>query len=404
MAQIDLRNALVEIIDGSATVGQVGAVADSSGVAAGATQVPIRGLSQLVGSGLNGLTFTIAGESGTPTHTITTTVGTPIRAINFTGAIASGGVANNAAITILNSGHATLSAAASAAATTVLVTGFTHAIPAGSTFTIGSESGSPVHTVVSTGGPTNAPTSITFTTAIASGGVLINATVTLTMTGMQINAPGAPVVGDTTIGVSGFTASIAVNSTFTLEGVNQTFTVLSTVGGSTPTSITFTPALTQSAGIPAQGAVIEVSSNALEVKIGEGTLTYNEKRNMEYVHNRRRVEFVRTGDDEPMDISFDFIWEFLSSLGGSDPITIEEAIKGSANAVTAGWVTSGADPCEPYCVDIRITYTPPCPGVEKEIITLKEYRWEGLNHDLKAGTVASTGKCKISTADLERAA
>jgi hypothetical protein len=163
------------------------------------------------------------------------------------------------------------------------------------------------------------------------------------------------------------------------------------------------------AQIDLRNALVEIidgtptTPKTLEVKIGEGTLTYNEKRNMEYVRNRRQVAFVRTGDDEPMDVNFDFIWEFLRSKTG-DPITIEEAIKGSAPAVTAGWVTSGADPCEPYSVDIRITYTPPGPGVQKEIITLKEYRWEGGNHDLKAGTVASSGKCKISEADIIRAA
>ena len=162
------------------------------------------------------------------------------------------------------------------------------------------------------------------------------------------------------------------------------------------------------AQIDLRNALVEIidgsgTPKVLEVKIGEGTLTFNEKRNMEYVRNRRQVAFVRTGDDEPMDVSFDFIWEFLRSISPA-PITVEEAIKGSANAVTAGWVTSGADPCEPYCVDIRITYTPPCPGVDNEVITLKEYRWEGGNHDLKAGTVASTGKCKIAVADLARAA
>jgi hypothetical protein len=214
---------------------------------------------------------------------------------------------------------------------------------------------------------------------------------------------GTPVDGDTSLTVDGFSEAIPNGATFKVVGSSLTFTVTGTTGGATPTAIAFTPAITTATGVPVDNAVVTLQPHRLEVKVGEGTLTYNEKRNMEYVRNRRQVEFVRTGDDEPMDVNFDFIWEFLRSTG-TDPVTIEEAIKGSARAVTAGWVTSGADPCEPYAVDIKITYTPPCPGVDNEVITLKEYRWEGGNHDLKAGTVASSGKCKISEADLARAA
>lgn len=219
-----------------------------------------------------------------------------------------------------------------------------------------------------------------------------------------VNQPvTAPMNGNTTFTVDGFDVALTNGQLFTVVGSTEIYTITGTTGGSTPTAITFTPPLATADGIPVDNAVITVQGHALEVKIGEGTLTFNEKRNMEYVHNRRRIAFVRTGDDDPMDVAFDFIWEFLKSASG-DPITIEEAVKGSGNAVAAGWVTSGADPCEPYAVDIRVTYTPPCPNVDLEVITLKEYRWEGGNHDLKAGTVASTGKCKISEADLQRVA
>jgi hypothetical protein len=212
-----------------------------------------------------------------------------------------------------------------------------------------------------------------------------------------------PADGDTSLTVDGFSVAIQNGLKFTIAGSTDIYTVVSTTGGSTPTVITFTPALATASGIPVNDAVITIGPHALEIKIGEGTLTYNEKRNMEYTRNRRVIAFVRTGDDEPMDVSFNFIWEFLKSASG-EAVTIEEAIKGMPAALTAGWVTAGSDPCEPYTVNIRITYTPPCPDVDTEVITLKEYRWEGGNHDLKAGTVDSTGKCKISQADLDRVA
>jgi hypothetical protein len=396
MAQIDLRNALVEIIDGYTLVG---AVANLAGYAAGALTIAISGMTVAIP---NGSTFKIAGESGAPTHTVVSTVGgTTPTSITFTTAIASGGVANGAAITLTIS-TGSVSVDAIAGATTVTVTGFTTAIKNGSTFTIAGETGSPTHTVTSTvGGAT--PTSITFTGVIATGGITSPASITLLESSGIINQPGPVSVGNTTVTISGITVAIPNGMEFHFAGSLTTYKVISTVGGSTPTSVTFFPAFQTGDGSPVNGTAITFGPHALEIKIGEGTLTYNEKRNMEYTRNRRVIAFVRTGDDEPMDVSFNFIWEFLRSASG-ESITVEEAIKGMPRAIAAGWTTSGGDVCEPYTVNIRITYIPPCSDVDMEIITLREYRWEGGNHDLKNGTVDSTGKCKISQADLDRAA
>ena len=149
--------------------------------------------------------------------------------------------------------------------------------------------------------------------------------------------------------------------------------------------------------------MITVGPNLLKLKIGEGNVTFEEKRNIEYVREKRQVSlgFVKTGDDEPMDVSIDLIWEYLSSTM-SDPPTPEEALNNTGGA--SAWVTSGADPCEPYSVDVEIVYTPPCPGVEGEVILLKEYRWESISHDSKAGTMSTKGKCKILLAENTREA
>lgn len=112
---------------------------------------------------------------------------------------------------------------------------------------------------------------------------------------------------------------------------------------------------------------------------------------MEYVHDKRAIAFVRTGDDEPLDVSLDAIWEFLAADTGQPP-TFEEAIKGTGMAST--WVTAGADPCEPFAVIIEVIYTPPCSAVKAEKILLTEFRWESLAHDTKQGTIALKGKCK----------
>lgn len=220
----------------------------------------------------------------------------------------------------------------------------------------------------------------------------------------QPSSPGpVPAAGDTTLTVDGFSKAIPAGNTFTVAGSTATYTVVSTVGGSTPTQITFTPALATADGIPVDNAVITVGPNVLKAKIGEGNLTFSAKRAMTYVREKRSIVngFVMTGDDEPMDVKLDLVWEFLSSDTG-DPPTFEEALNQTGNA--AAWVTSGADPCEPYCVNLEVVYTPPCTGVKAEVILLEEYRWESLDHDLKAGTLSTSGKAKMLLPNTSRVA
>lgn len=141
------------------------------------------------------------------------------------------------------------------------------------------------------------------------------------------------------------------------------------------------------------------TANQLEVIIGEGNLTYKESRNVEYKLNRGLIDGVRLGDEVPVDVSLEFRWEFLRASTGNTP-TVEDALKQRGEA--SSWVTSGADPCEPYCNDLVIIYTPQCGGVEIETITLGEFRWESLDHDLRAGTVSVQGKCNIRIATVTR--
>lgn len=144
------------------------------------------------------------------------------------------------------------------------------------------------------------------------------------------------------------------------------------------------------------------AQQSLEIKIGEGTLTYDETRNMEYTLDRGLLDTVREGDEAPMDVRFDFTWEFLKAVSttGAGTPTVEDALKQRGEA--AGWVSSSADPCEPYCVDVEIDYVPPCGGELSEIITLPDFRYESLAHDISAGTVSVTGKCNATQAAIVR--
>lgn len=215
----------------------------------------------------------------------------------------------------------------------------------------------------------------------------------------KVNQPASPgpipADGDTTLTIDGLAVAIPNGIEMRLDGVDAVYHVVSSTGGATPTAVTFTPALSTAAGLPVDDGNITFGPHVVEIKVGEGTLTYNERQEMEYVRNKRRIAFVRYGDEQPMDVTFNIVWEFIRSDTGETP-TVEEVLKKEGNAST--YVTSGTDICEPYAVDIRILYTPPCSGVKAEETILKEFRREGLNHNVKDGTIEASGKCKIGNA------
>jgi hypothetical protein len=141
--------------------------------------------------------------------------------------------------------------------------------------------------------------------------------------------------------------------------------------------------------------------NELEVKIGEGNLTFTEARNMEYTLDRGNLDEVREGDQIPVDVSLDFIWEYLKGASGSGVPTVEDALKQRGEA--AAWVSSDPDLCRPFAVDLEIQYAPlPVPCGDMEVILLSDFRYETLEHDLRGGAVAVSGKCNVTEATVTR--
>jgi len=143
------------------------------------------------------------------------------------------------------------------------------------------------------------------------------------------------------------------------------------------------------------------AGHSLAVKIGEGNFTYTEARNMEYKLDRGSLDIVRAGDEIPVAVTMDFVWEYLKgpssgSTASAGTPTIEDALK--QRGAAAGWTSSDSDVCQPYAVDLVVLYTPDCSTGDQEEITLADYRYEQLNHDLSAGTVATSGNCNITDA------
>lgn len=142
--------------------------------------------------------------------------------------------------------------------------------------------------------------------------------------------------------------------------------------------------------------------NEITVKLGDGNLTYSVRRNMEYILDRGNLDGVREGDEEPVEISLDAVWEFITASSGGTP-TIEDALTQSGEA--SGWASTGADSCEPYAVDLEIEYDPSnCSATEKETITFSEFRYEQIDHDLRAGTFAISGRANITKPTVARSA
>ena len=202
--------------------------------------------------------------------------------------------------------------------------------------------------------------------------------------------------------VAGVETDITGTSENLTGGVGTNVTVVKTTAGASATStasIEITPALVVATTV---GGSVTFGGRRLEIKVGEGSVSYSETVNRDYILNRGNIDTVRDGDDVPVDVSFDFVWEFLTAVGGSAVPTIEEVLKQSGEAAT--WLTTSADACEPYCCDIEIYYDPGCGGENTEEITLPYFRHEKLDHNLGDSQVSCTGKCNVTEASIVRGA
>jgi len=146
------------------------------------------------------------------------------------------------------------------------------------------------------------------------------------------------------------------------------------------------------------------AQQSIEVTIGEGNLTYTERKNIDYTLDRGNLDEVREGDQVPVDLSLDAVWEYIKgTVGTGGTPSIEDVLK-RINAASA-WVSTDADACRPFAVDVEIEYLPvPSTCGDKEVITFSDFRYEELAHDLRAGTIAVSGRCNVTQASVARTA
>lgn len=159
--------------------------------------------------------------------------------------------------------------------------------------------------------------------------------------------------------------------------------------GATSWKLTFTPAL-DVADLPADDDVITFLPQQLDIKIGDGNITYTESSEYEYDLDRGVLDTVRSGNQVPLDLSIDFVYEYITT-GTGETISPMDALKNIGGA--SGWVSSSADPCEPYAVDIEVIHTPICTTKAIETTVFPDFRSESREPDMGEASISVTGRC-----------
>jgi hypothetical protein len=209
----------------------------------------------------------------------------------------------------------------------------------------------------------------------------------------------APLEDDTTLSITTVSLNtddtdlVPVGARFLIAGETDA-TQVHVVTARTPaatsptTQITFSPAL--GAGTYATSAAITFQSQEIEIKVGDGDLKYSEADAYMYDLDRGELDTVRRGDEQPMEISLSFTFDTVKS-GTGETITPIEALKGTGNA--SEWVTSSADACEPYAVDLIVEDVRPCGATNNRTYLFPDFRCEKRDYDFKGASIAVTGKC-----------
>ena|GEM_PF-2910462 len=360
-APFDLKNATVYFLDGfgngtsSPTVGAAGALL-------GAATVPIT-TGTMPATVPVGAEVTFAGDTTTYRVTNRTVTGSAVNEVQTLGQIAS--TSGTWSLTITLPGQASVT-------TTALDFDFTAA---------------EIQTAVDA----------------AVAGLIVDGTLytagDIAVTGTAINSSDI-VLTFSGASVSGTDIAICTTADINLNDSTEPVVTETTKGYpvGTTTSMDITPVL---ASALTGGEAITFGPQELEVKLGEGNFTYDENREVEYLRNRGQLDTYKQGDEQPMDVSFDFTWEFLSAVSGGAIPTVEDVLKKQGAA--SDWVSSNtSDPCADFVVDIEIVNAPDCGTVLHEVIKLPQFFYTQLSHDSDAASVSVTGQCNAAKATISR--
>lgn len=200
------------------------------------------------------------------------------------------------------------------------------------------------------------------------------------------------------------TTLVPIGARLTVNGEDastvHTVTAREPSGAGPTTCITITPVLgagNYNSG-NAEGAVT-FTNQRIEVKVGEGNLTWSETKEYEYLRDRGDLDTVKEGDEQPVEMSMEFVYEYIKTATGED-ITPIDALKRAGLA--SEWVSTSSDLCEPYCIDILAKHCVPCGTDEDEDVLFTDFRYESLDYDMGEATIAVSGRCNVSEPTITR--
>jgi hypothetical protein len=211
-------------------------------------------------------------------------------------------------------------------------------------------------------------------------------------------ATAHPMSGDTLLPITSVSLNtdttnlVPIGARFTVA--TETNTPVHTVQTRTPSSmgptteITFTPAL--GAGSYTGTDAITFQPQQLSIKVGDGDLKYTENPTYQYFNDRGILDTVRLGDDTPMDVDLNFVFEHITT-GTNETIAPMDALKRMGSA--SEWVSSATDKCEPYAVDLIVEQDPPCGTNQKDIFTFPDFRADKREASFKDANIVITGRC-----------
>jgi hypothetical protein len=222
-----------------------------------------------------------------------------------------------------------------------------------------------------------------------------------------------PANGDTDFGIDVVTVNhrtgnpvipIGARFTYAADSANTVYTVTARTPDDTTgptTNIVFTPALATARTLPLDNAVLTFLPQQVSIRLGDGNLAYTEAKNFEYDLDRGTLDSVREGDDIPLEVSADMVYEFITT-GTAENITPMDALSGTGGA--AEWVSSSTDECEPYAIDMELEHTPPCSGAQKELTLFPDFRPDTKEVDLSAASISISGRCNATRPTVTRIA
>jgi hypothetical protein len=143
-------------------------------------------------------------------------------------------------------------------------------------------------------------------------------------------------------------------------------------------------------------------ARSLSMRIGSGSMSFTEHRSIEYVKDKGELYTTKRGDQDPVDLKFDGIIEYLSAVVASGNPTPREVLQHIGEASV--WVSTGDDQCEPFSIDVEIERDDSCATEDSEFTTIEEFRWESGDFNLKDGMFSMTGKSNRALVTSERVA